>query len=261
MLIEVFGISSEQLIGFSLTFIRILAVVAVAPLFGSRTIPARVKIVLAIFLTIIIWPILDMQKFGNNLQFKSLFTLTFKEVIIGLFLGFNAKFLFEAFNFAGRLISQQMGLMMAELVNPESGAQVSPIENILSLMAILFFIYLEGHIFIITAIHKSFLVIPVASLTLIRSGAGEKMLSMFNNIFILGLKFASPVVAIIFLIEICMGILARIVPQMNIFFIGLPIRLGVGLLILTTMIPLSYLFFNSIFKIWQLDLNTIINKF
>lgn len=258
MISEILGLSYNQFILFFLTLVRISALLMVAPIFGSQVIPVRMKIFISLFLTLIIWPIINTQDKVVYLSFKSLISMTGKEIIIGLFLGFNAKFIFEAFQFAGRLISHQMGLAMAELINPESGAQASPVGTVFSLLTILFFLNLNGHHFIISAIYKSFEMVPIVNSNLIRPAAGEKMLSMFNEIFTTGLKLAAPAMAIIFLIEVCMGIMGRLVPQMNIFFIGLPLRLGVGLLILVALMPVLYMFFELVFKTWQRDLKDLL---
>ena len=197
----------------------------------------------------------------SSLTLLGLVPLTFKEVLIGLFLGFNAKFMFESFQFAGRLISTQMGLGMANLVDPDNGQPVTPFGNIYSFMAIVFFLSLNGHHFMISALYKSFELAPVYSVDLLHPMAKIKMMTMFNGIFAIGIKLAAPVMATLFLIEVCMAIMARVVPKMNIFFIGMPIRLAVGTLVVIASFPMFYLFVNTLLPVWKRDLSSILTYF
>jgi len=164
MLNDFLGLTEEQFIAFFLALVRISALVSVVPILGSQTIPTRVKIFVSLFLTILILPMLKAQLEIEAISLTMLFPLTLREVILGLFLGFNAKFLFESFQFAGRLISTQMGLGMAELVDPASGSQSTPIGTLFSLIAMVLFLILNGHHLTFSAVYKSFELAPVASL-------------------------------------------------------------------------------------------------
>jgi|SRR3990172_7103841 len=261
MLKEILGLSETQFIGFFLTFIRIAALVTVAPILGSQSIPVKIKIFLSLLLAVIMLPIIKVQGEVTSVKLIGLLPLTLKEIILGLFLGFNAKFIFESFQFAGHLISTQMGLGMANLIDPDSGQPVTPIGNIYSMIAIVLFLLLNGHHLIISALYKSFELIPVGELKLIHPAAQGKMLRLFNDLFVIGIKLAAPAMVTLFLIEVCMGIMARIVPQMNIFFIGLPLRLGVGLFIIIASLPIFYLFFSNILFVWKRDILSILKYF
>jgi len=261
MFYEIFGLTETQFIGFFLSFIRIAALVTVAPILGSRAIPVQVKVFLSLFLTVTMLPVIESQPQLETITLLGMAPLIFKEVVLGLFLGFNAKFIFESYQFAGRLVSTQMGLGMANLVDPESGQQVTPIGNIFTLFIMIVFLFLNGHHLIISALYKSFELSPATSYKFILAGAQWKMLSLFNELFIIGIKLAAPSMATLFLIEVCMGIMARIVPQMNIFFIGLPIRLGVGLFIVIASLPMFYLFFSNHLGTWKQDMFTILKFF
>jgi len=261
MLSDVIGLSEQQFIGFLLAFLRIAAVLSIAPVLGSSSVPVRVRVFLALLLTVAVLPLLRTGHQLERLSLLQMWPLAMKEVAIGLFLGFNAKFIFESFQFAGRLISTQMGLGVANLIDPDNGQPVTPIGNIYSMMAIVFFLTLNGHHMIIAALYKSFEVVPVYSLSLIKDAAKSKMLMMFNQLFVTGIKLAAPTMATLFLIETCMALMARIVPRMNIFFIGLPVRLGVGLLIIIASLPIFYTFFTTTLAGWQQDMSGIVNYF
>ena len=258
LLNQIIGLSEPQFIGFFLALLRISALIVVAPVFGSQAVPAKIKIFLALVLTIVVLPAIKNEQHIGSLSLLSLFPLAVKEVTLGLFLGFVTKFMFEGFQFAGHLISTQMGLGMAQLVDPESGAQTSPIGNIYSLVAIMLFLILNGHHLVISALFRTFAVIPVSDLNVIETAAKVKMTTMFNDLFVIGIKLAAPSMVTLFLIEACMGIMARIAPQMNIFFIGLPLRLAVGLFILVASLPVFYLLFESALSAWKRDISGIL---
>ncbi|TDI82761.1 MAG: flagellar biosynthetic protein FliR [Caldithrix sp.] len=259
MLYDLLGLSEAQFVGFLLSFLRIMALVAVAPVLGSQSIPVQVKVFFSFFLSIMLLPMLKTDTSLTSLSLIGMLPLALKEMLVGLFLGFNAKFIFESFQFAGRLISTQMGLGMANIIDPENGAPSTPIGNIYSMVVIILFLTLNGHHFVIAALYKSFEFVPVASMSLIPAAAHGKMLVMFNNLFIMGIKLAAPSMATLFLIEVCMAIMARIMPQMNIFFIGLPIRLSVGMFIVIVSLPLVYVFFTMMLRQWERDLTSILN--
>lgn len=256
---DILGLTEQQFIGFMLAFIRISALISIAPLFGTRTVPIRVKVFLTFFLTIVILPWIKTQQDLSSLTLPALLPLAAKEILVGLFLGFSAKLIFESFQFAGRVISHQMGLGVAELIDPESGAQVSPIGNLFGLVALVLFLNFNGHHLIISALYKSFEIAPLTIHQWINSAARVKLVTMFNEIFIIGVKLASPAMVTIFLIEVSMAIMARIVPQMNIFFIGLPVRLAAGLFVVIASLPIFYVFFEVILAGWKQDLNRILN--
>lgn len=261
MLNDIIGLTEAQFVAFMLSFLRIMALVSVAPVLGSRAIPAQVKVFFSLFLTIILLPLLKAQPALASLSLTGLLPLAIKEVLMGLFFGFSAKFLFESFQFAGRMISTQMGLGMANIIDPENGAPSTPIGNIYSMVAIVLFLTLNGHHFVIAALYKSFEIAPVASMRMIPTAAHGTMLTMFNDLFVIGIKLAAPSMATLFLIEVCMAIMARIVPQMNIFFIGLPIRLSVGMFIVIASLPLVYVFYTTLLSQWKRDLASILNQF
>ncbi|MFQ5649076.1 MAG: flagellar biosynthetic protein FliR [bacterium] len=258
MLNDILGLSEKQLIGFVLALVRITSLVTVAPILGSKTVPVQVKVFLSLFLTIMLLPMLKTDDSLESLTLVGMLPLTIKESVAGLLLGFTAKFMFESFQFAGRLISTQMGLGMANLVDPDNGVPSTPIGNIYAIVAIILFLLLDGHHWIISALYKSFEVSSVADLDLIKPAAGRQMLLMFNNLLVVGIKLAAPSMATLFLLEVCMGIMARMVPQMNIFFIGLPVRLGAGLFIIIASLPVFYVFFSSLLSNWKQDVNSIL---
>lgn len=261
MLKQIIGLTDAQLLAFILAFVRITSMVAVAPILGSQSVPVQVKVFFSLLLAFLLVPMLKSDQRLEALTLPGMTPLVLKEVTVGIFLGLIAKFLFEGFQFAGWLISTQMGLGMAQLVDPASGQPSTPISNIYGMVAIVIFLILNGHHFLLTALYRSFDVLSVGDLRFLKPAAGRQMMTMFNDLFVVGIKLAAPSMATLFLIEVCMGIMARMVPQMNIFFIGLPIRLSVGLFIIIASLPVFYVFLSSLMGVWKRDITRIITFF
>jgi flagellar biosynthetic protein FliR len=261
MLSEILGLSEKQLLGFLLALTRISALIAVAPIFGNQTVPKQLRLFLALLLTVTMVPIIKVDRGVEILTMSAFFPLVFKELIVGLFLGFNTKLIFEGFQFAGRMISNQMGLSVAELIDPESGSQTSPIGNFFGMLTLVLFLNLNGHHMILAALYKSFELTPVGGKAWLALAAQKDMMMLFNSIFVIGVKLAAPAMVSLFLMEASMGIMARIVPQMNIFFVGQPLRLGVGMFIIAASLPLLYLFFQTVLSTWNRDILLLLNYF
>ena len=173
----------------------------------SQGVPARVKGFLTLFLTIAILPALRTEQDLSELTLPLLLPMAVKEILVGLFLGFSAKLIFEAFQFGGRIISNQMGLGIAELIDPESGSQVSAIGNLFSLVAIVLFLNLNGHHVIIQALYKCFEIAPLTNHQWLKCVAKVKMLTMFNDILKIVVKLAAPAMVMILLVGISFEIL------------------------------------------------------
>jgi len=261
MLQDLIGLTEEQFIIFFLAFVRISALISIAPFFGSRVIPVKVRVFVSFFLTIVIVPMLKQHVHIENVTLIELFPLTMKEAFLGMFLVFNAKLFFESFSFAGRVIGRQMGLGLSQLIDPESGSQVTPIGTIYGMTAILLFLLFNGHHILLSALYRSFDLIPITAMFKVTSASLIKMLTIFNTLFVLGLKLAAPAIVILFVLDASMGIVARIVPQMNIFFVGLPVKLGVGLFAVILSLPVFYLLFQTMFSLWGHDINGLLNHF
>ncbi len=258
MLESLFGLSLREFLDFVLVFVRILAWLLVAPVFGSRVIPTQVKVLLSLFCSVTLLPIVKSDGSVADWSYSSLLFAGGQEMLVGLFLGFSTRLIFEGFQFAGRLIGNQMGLGMAELVDPENGAQASPIGNFLMMVGMVLFLQLDGHHVLIGAVHDSFRILPLHSGGGISRLASEKFLRMFGQIFQIAIRLAAPAMVTFFILELCLGIMARIAPQMNIFFIGLPVRLALGLLVLMIALPVFYLLLSTAFSAWGHDIRQLL---
>ena len=214
---------------------RVLGLIMVAPLFGHQSVPIRVKIGLGIFATLIFAPTLPPMPNVELASLGGLFILV-QQLLIGLAIGFVMRICFAAIEAAGEIMGLQMGLGFATFFDPQSAGNTLVIGQFLNLLAVLIFLAVNAHLLMLSALVESFTLLPVSTQPL--SGAGIFNVATFGStIFSVGLQLAMPVVAVLLMTNLALGILTRSAPQLNIFAIGFPITLGVGLITLDLALP------------------------
>jgi len=152
-------------------------------------------------------------------------------------MGFMMQFVFWGVSYAGTLIGFDMGLTMAEVFNPSSEESGNVIGEFLYYGALMVFFLINGHHYIISSIKHSFSVIPLGKLT-INKPVYDLIVIYAASVFVIAVKIASPIMVSFFLVHIGEGIIARIIPQMQVFFVTQPLKIGVGLLLLSSITPL-----------------------
>lgn len=237
--------------GFMLVFCRITAFFVVTPVFSSRNIPAYVKVGLATFVSLLTFSGLGIQQVPiDSVYFLSIL----KEIGVGLLLGFIGYMFFAVVQIAGAFIDMQMGLSMANIVDPLTGVSSPITGNLKFMVAMLLFLVLNGHHLLLTAIVQSYDWIPLqndAFAQMYSENMTEFMIRSFTDSFALAFKMAVPLVAALFLTDVGLGILARTAPQFNIFVIGIPLKIIVGLVLLSfffiNMMPMFSKVFEALF--------------
>lgn len=202
-----------------------------APFFGHRSIPVRVRVLFAVLLAHLLVGFVP----GGSVSPEMLTPVGMAagvvvEAFTGLLFGFAAHLIFWAVAYAGEVLGFQMGLTMAQVFNPIDGTQSNPIGNILSFVFLLIFILLEGHHQVLRAMVVSFEVVPLSGGQL--AAASPLLLSWMSDFFTTALRLAAPFMVTIFLVDVALGVFARMVPQADLFSLGLPAKLLAGLLLL-----------------------------
>lgn len=240
---------------FLLIFCRITSFFVVVPIFSTRGVPPTFKIGLSLFLTFLIFMSSGLLKEQAVALDGAYMILIMKEIVIGLFLGFIAYMFFNAVQIAGSFIDIQMGLGIANVIDPMSGIQSPIMGNFKFFIAILLFLAMNGHHYLIEAIVRSYEWVPLSNDVFARIAAGspsEFLIRAFAGMFGLALQMAAPLVVCLFLTDVGLGILSKTAPQFNIFVVGVPIKIIVGFLLLIVVIPgMLYLFqdlFRSLFE-------------
>ncbi|HCV25594.1 MAG TPA: flagellar biosynthetic protein FliR [Candidatus Latescibacteria bacterium] len=213
---------------FLLVLLRVSALLMVAPIFGHRTWLARAKVGLAFTVSIILFPIVADQPLDVPVGILPYALMMIREVLMGVVMGFVVLLLFVGIQFAGQVAGLQMGFGIVNVIDPQSSNQLSIMGQFLNILAILLLLSLNGHHTILTGLVTSFETIPLGGVVL-KAGLMQKMIAITAEVFIIGVKIAAPIMTALFLVTAAMGVLARTVPQMNVFMVGFPVQISVGL--------------------------------
>lgn len=226
----------NQLPAFLLVLVRLSTFFIVAPIFSHRTLPPQVKIGLAVFISMIAFTTITTDKV---IALDALFFfLILKEAIVGIAIGFVAAMVLYIVQIAGTFIDFQMGFAIANVLDPQSGTQVSIIGSFKYMFATLFLLSVNGHHMMIDGMIMSYQLVPIDSGLIL---GNEKLIEFITGVFVKmfasAFQLALPVVGSLFLVDIALGLLARTVPQMNVFVIGMPLKVIVGLAIIIITLP------------------------
>ena len=239
--------------------LRIAGLLFTAPVFNIRVIPTRAKLLLTIILAYVLLymtPDIDAAVAQN---FLLLLLYGVKEVITGMIIGFTLNFIFYGISFAGLILGYEMGLFIAQMFDPTTESNNNVVGQALLLIGILIFIVINGHHFIIQSIAYSFKVLPIGIYAINESI--EKLLVQYSSaIFMLAIKIASPIMISFFLLDIGAGIIARVIPQMNVFFVVQPLKIELGMVLLVFVIPVYVYVIKDILFNYETKILELIQK-
>lgn len=224
---------------FLLLVARITAMIVVAPVIGHQIVPVPMKVALGLFGSLVMFPLASANAGSVNVQFVDFLLKALREVAVGLLLGFSAGLVFAGIRFAGELVSFDMGFSLANVLDPETGFQTPVVGEFFVLFAMTVFLLLDGHHAVLQALQLSYQVVPVGAWSLNELYA-QKLIAVVGMIFIVAVKFAAPIIVSLFLTNVALAILSRIMPQMNIFTVSFPLKIGIGLLVLTVATPVFF---------------------
>jgi flagellar biosynthetic protein FliR len=217
-------------------FVRVLAVFTSAPVFSSRAFPMRAKIALAFFVALATQASLpEMPLIGFNSP-EALGALV-QQVGIGLAIGFVVRLVFSAVELAGEVVGFQMGLNFAAFFDPTLNAQSSAVARFFGQMTSLLFVVMNGHLMVLFAINRSFQSFPVDQNFLEALGK-MRLYQLGSDLFASALWIALPMIGMLMFANLALGVISRVAPQMNIFAIGFPITLVVGLVGIAVTLPM-----------------------
>ncbi|KGW65150.1 flagellar biosynthetic protein FliR [Burkholderia pseudomallei] len=234
-----FSVTYAQLNGwltaFLWPFVRMLALVAIAPVTGHRSTPVRVKIGLAGFMALVVAPTLPPMPVATVFSAQGVWIIV-NQFLIGAALGFTMQIVFAAIEAAGDIIGLSMGLGFATFFDPHSSGATPVMGRFLNAVAIFAFLAFDGHLQVFAALVDSFRLVPVSA-DLLRAAGWQTLVAFGAAIFEMGLLLALPVVAALLIANLALGILNRAAPQIGIFQVGFPVTMLVGLLLVQLMAP------------------------
>ncbi|HHY10860.1 MAG TPA: flagellar biosynthetic protein FliR, partial [Firmicutes bacterium] len=231
---------------FALALVRLATFLAVIPVFNMRNIPIQAKIGLAALAALVVMPPL-----AGNLNLESpgvLMFLALQEVAAGLLLALVVILVFAIITFAGHYVDTPMGFGMASVFDPSLGGQIPVFSQFYFVFATLIFFGVDAHLWLFKALTKSFAILPLGQ-SLNLEPSFPVFMDLIQQVFVLGIKLALPIVATILLTDLGLGIVIRAVPQINVFVIGFPIKIAVGLLVIVFALPTFVLIVSELFSL------------
>lgn len=232
LVVEAYQIYDRFTLGL-LLLARIGAFIAAAPVIENQAVPGPLKLYLALIVTLLTLPLVEVTAPANLLPDGAL--LIGAQVLIGLAMGFALRMVFAVVQLGGYLIAQQMGLGFAVLQDPQNGEQVPLMNQFYTLVVTLVFLGLNGHLQVIEALVRSFQWLPVGAPMPV--GLIEQILQWSGGIFSTAVAVTLPVVTTLLLVNLCFGVMSRAAPQLNVLVIGFPITLLLGFVLVAVTLP------------------------
>lgn len=219
---------STWVASFILPLFRVTAVLMSMPVFGTTLVPGRVRLYLAVAITVVIAPGLPPMPPVNALDLSALM-LVAEQILIGALLGFSLQLFFQAFVVAGQIISIQMGMAFASMIDPTNGVNTAVIGQFLTMLVTLLFLAMNGHLVVFEVLTESFTTMPVGSAMLVNHfwDIAGKLGWVLGAAMLLVL----PAITALLVVNIAFGVMTRAAPQLNIFSIGFPLTLVLGMVI------------------------------
>lgn len=217
-------------------FLRILAVFSSAPIFSARSVPMRSRVALAFLVAVCAQAIMPAQEVIGLTDPRALETVI-QQVVIGVAIGLAVRIVFAAIELAGEIIGLQMGLNFAGFFDPTTNAQSSTVGRFFGNMTMLLFVVMGGHLMLLQAVVASFTSFPIGGGTL-EAVQRMELHQLGSVVFRYGLWIALPLIGMLLFINVVLGFISRIAPQMNAFAIGFPITLSAGLVGIAFTVPM-----------------------
>jgi len=231
---------------FLLIFVRMTGLFVIAPIFGGRNIPAYLKIGFSFMLALILANTIKVQElvFSNIYEY---FILVLKEFLVGITLGYVSYLIFTAIYLAGHIIDMQIGFGVVNIIDPMSNIQVPITSNFYFILCMLIFLMCRGHHILIRALFKSYNYIPLGTGVFGKEIVND-ILRVFGNIFFIAFRISAPILAAIIITDVALGVLSKTVPQLNVFMVGMPLKITLGLAVMVLTIPVFISLMESLIR-------------
>jgi flagellar biosynthetic protein FliR len=243
---------------FLLIFVRVTSFFVTMPIFSHRTIPAMHRVAFALLLSWSMYYSIDATPMDIDFNY---ILLIMREAMIGLLIGFIGYMITSAIQIAGGLIDFQMGFAIANVIDPQNGTQSPIMGQYLYMFALLLLLAVNGHHLILDGIFYSYQVVPIDPSWSFFGNEQllDYLLKAFNSMFIIAFQMSIPIVACLFLVDIALGIVARTVPQLNIFVVGFPIKIGVSFIVLIIVMGVIMAVVQNLFETMLITMRNVMS--
>jgi flagellar biosynthetic protein FliR len=221
-------ISTAEIVRFGIVLVRLSGIMIFAPFFSNQSVPLQLRAVFTLVATLVLAPALPLHSLPAELDLSNLTTVFVNEIMVGAVLGIAASLVFAGFQFAGQIISFQLGFSLINVIDPQTQVEAPVFSFINDYIGLLFFLLINGHHWFLLAISESFKFLPVGGLHL-QAPLLAYIIRLSAQVLVIGIRIAGPVIAVTVVTDIMMGVIGRAAPQINIIIVGMPLKVLVGL--------------------------------
>ncbi|QQS35491.1 MAG: flagellar biosynthetic protein FliR [Ignavibacteriales bacterium] len=240
-----------------LIFLRIISAMVASPVFSNKALPVIPKIFISFVIAYIVFLSVDTAQVKFDITVWSLFFFAVKEIITGLIIGFMMNFVFYGISFAGHIIGFDMGLTIADVFNPMEETNNNVVGEVIYISALLVFFLINGHHYLIRGLAYSFSVVQLGKFS-INASVYDLLVKYSASIFIIAVKISSPILVSFFLVHLGEAVIARVMPQVQIFFVTQPLKIGIGFLLIMIAVPFCIYVIKILLKDYENNLFTLV---
>jgi flagellar biosynthetic protein FliR len=219
----------------------------IAPIFGRRNMPVYFKIGFAFLLSLILVNTIKFSQPDYSNSIYEYFILIFREFMVGITIGYVAYVIFSAIYMAGQLIDTQIGFGIVNVLDPVSNIQVPLTANFYYILSMVVLLSVNGHHAIIRALFDSYKSVPLGK-AVFNTQLLNDVLRVFGSMFLIGFKIAAPIAAAILVVDVALGVISKAIPQMNVFVVGMPLKILVGIVVMMVTIPMFMILLDTLFN-------------
>ena len=253
-----FHFNPSEVVAFVLIFMRMTGIFLTAPLFSSKNINATVKASWILLITFLVFPIVVYKPAALPLMGVPFSMAVIRELLVGFSIGLGATLILTGIQLAGQMVDIQMGLGMVNIIDPTTSTQISVMGQYFYLVALLVMLAVDGHHLILRGVVESFSVIQLGQAHF-SVPLGTKMMDLFAQIFFIAFRVGAPVIGALFITNMALGVVARTVPQMNVFIVGMPLNLAIGFILAAVSMSFFGYVLTGLFKGMASDMTFLIN--
>jgi flagellar biosynthesis protein FliR len=220
-------ISTAEIIRFAIVLTRISGIMLLAPFYSNQLFPVPIRIAFSLMTAFVLAPSLSIKQIPAELNLGNMAPLLIGEILIGLILGFAAMCVFAGLQFAGQIVSFQLGFSLINVIDPQSNVESTAFSFFYNYVGMLLFLLLNGHHWFLQAINDSFSVFNIGGIA-IQAPLAEQIVRLSAHILDIGIRIAGPIIAVTLITDILIGVISRTAPQMNIVIVGMPLKILVG---------------------------------
>ncbi len=233
---EFFPLELENWLLYLFIWARLMGIVFLFPFFTYQGVPVVIRIWLSLVIALLIFLSMGVRPDFDFRGPLEMVLLLGKEVLVGLALGYLVVLMFSVFLNAGQMSDLKSGLMLSGVFEPQFGSRVTFMGNFYYLLALAFFLTLNGHHYLLQALVDSYVIIPIEGPFMGEAAVGG-VLRLFADMFALAFKLVAPIIIILMLLDIALGLIAKTVPQVHVFILGLPLKIALSMLLFAMLLP------------------------